>query len=366
MEPGGAWWPREPGAGSLPAAVWAIRAGVTQPAQKMTPPPVPRLEGKVVLTGASGFIGGRLREELTQGGAEVVTVRRKASKPGAGKSVELEYDDLAGLERLFEAERPDYVLHVAGATKGVSYDDFRRANVMPTENLLQALAAKHPQVKRFVYVSSLIAFGPSTLDKPHDESVERKPVEFYGKSKAEAEQVVESYAGKLPWTIVRPSGVYGPGDVDFFNYFREASSGRNVFFGNRQRWFSLVYVDDLIDAIFRAAAHPAAVGKGYMIGDEHLNWEQFQAHIVKHAGRKVFDLDLPAFLVGVAAFFGELATKVDKKPRLFNRNKAKLNDYEAWTCTSARARAELGWEPKVFAPEGVERTFRWYRENKWL
>lgn len=339
---------------------------MSQPAQKVSASPVPRLEGKVVLTGASGFIGGRLREELTQGGAEVVSVRRKASKPGAGRSVELEYDDLAGLERLFETERPDYVLHVAGATKGVTYEEFRRANVMPTENLLKAAAAKHPALKRFVHVSSLMAFGPSAVDKPHDEAAERKPIEFYGQSKAEAEQVVESYAGKLAWTIVRPSGVYGPGDADFFNLFREATKGRNVFFGNRQRWFSAVFVDDLLDAIFRAATHPAAVGKGYMIGDEHLSWEQFQAHIVKHAGRKVRDLDLPEVAVSVAAFFGELVSRVDGKPRLTNRNKARAGQQEAWTCTSVRARTELGWEPKVFAPEGVERTFRWYRENKWL
>ncbi len=339
---------------------------MSQPAEKLSSPPVPRLEGKVVLTGASGFIGGRLRERLTADGAEVVTIRRKASKPGQGKSVELEYDDLPALERLFEEERPDYVLHVAGATKGVTYDDFRRANVMPTVNLLQAAASRHPQLKRFVHVSSLMAFGPSAPDQPHDERVERRPIEFYGKSKAEAEAAVESYAGKLACTIVRPSGVYGPGDSDFFNLFREAAKGRNVFFGNRKRWFSLVFVDDLLDAVFRAATHPLAVGKGYMIGDEHLVWEDFQAQIVKHAGRKVSDLDLPEFFVPVAAFFGELVSRVDGKPRLMNRNKAKAGAQEAWTCSSALARQELGWEPKVLAPEGVERTFRWYRENKWL
>jgi nucleoside-diphosphate-sugar epimerase len=326
-----------------------------------------KLSGKVLLTGASGFVGGQLRERLTRDGAEVVTVRRKASKPGPGRSVEVEYDDAAALERLLADEKPDYLLHVAGATKGITYADFQHANVLPTRNLLEAAAKQQPALKRFVYVSSLTALGPNEPGKPHTESTERKPIEFYGQSKAEAEQVVESFTGKVGWSIVRPGGVFGPGDVDYFNLFKEVSKGRNVFFGNRKRAFSAVYVDDLIDAILLCALREEAAGKTFILGwEEPQTWEGFQQVLVEQGGRKVMTIDLPEFFVGVAAFFGELATRIDKKPRLFNQQKAKMGAQPSWVGTSEAAKKHLGWEPKLTVPEAVARTFSWYRENKWL
>lgn len=326
------------------------------------------ISGKVLLTGASGFIGGRLRDALLAQGADVVAIRRKGS-PAAkkGRSVECDYDDLSGLSRIVESEKPDFVLHVAGATKGVTYDDFRAANLMPTENLLRALETAHPAVKRFVHLSSLTAYGPSTKSRPLVEDDPRRPIEFYGQSKLEAEHAVESRGERIPWTILRPGGVYGPGDVDYFNLFREVEGGRNVFFGNRDRWFSAIYVDDCVDAILLAATHPAAAGQGFFLDDGvPLTWGQFQEAIVKASGRRVMTLSLPEFLVDVAAVGGELVTRIDGKPRLFNRQKAKMGAQEAWTSSSQKLRTRLGWAPRVGYEEGVRRAYAWYRDQKWL
>ena len=119
-------------------------------------------EAKVLLTGASGSIGSRLRERLLADGADVVAIRR-ADSPASkhGRSVVADYADRDALEALIADERPDYVLHVAGATKGVTYDDFRRANVVPTENLARAVRSKHPGIRRFVFISSQAAYGPA-------------------------------------------------------------------------------------------------------------------------------------------------------------------------------------------------------------
>lgn len=329
----------------------------------------PRLEGKVVLTGASGFIGGRLRERLLADGADVLSLRRRGSPPSkAGRSVELDYEDLPALERLFAVEQPRYVLHVAGATKGVRYDDFWRANVMPTQNLVRAAAPLQAGLERFTLVSSLAAYGPTVAGAPLHEASPRRPVEFYGKSKLEAEQVLEAQGeAGLRWTILRPAGVYGPGDVDYFQLFREASRGRNVFFGNREKLQSMIFVDDLVDAILLATLHPGAAGKGYLLSDDrHLTWAEFQGHIVAGSGRKAMTIDLPAFTVDLAAMFGELASRLDGKPRLFNRQKAIMGAQPAWTCTAAAARRDLGFVPQVSVEDGVSRTFAWYRENKWL
>jgi len=329
-----------------------------------------KLTGKALITGASGFIGGRLRDVLLEHGVDVVAIRRKSSpapKTKQGRSVEVEYDDLAGLERMIEVEKPDWVLHVAGATKGVTYDDFRRANVTPTQNLIAALRSKHPGVKRFVHVSSLASYGPSRPERPHTEEMAPSPIEFYGQSKLEAERAVEAAGSSIPWTVLRPGGVYGPGDTDYFNLFREIEAGRNVFFGNRKRWFSAVYIDDLIEAIVVSCTHEGARSRGFFVCDGvPITWEQFQEAIVAASGRRVLTVDLPELFVGVAAMGGELLTRMDKKPRLFNRQKAKMGAQDAWTCQSQGLRAATGWSSRIPLAEGVRRALLWYRQEKWV
>jgi nucleoside-diphosphate-sugar epimerase len=327
-----------------------------------------KLEGKVLITGASGFIGGRLRDALLEGGADVLSIRRKGSPPSKkGRSAEIEYADREGLRRLVRDEKPDYVFHVAGATKGVTYDDFRRANVMPTENLLEALRAEHPEVRRFVHLSSLTSYGPSSPARPLVETDPRRPIEFYGESKLEAERAIEAMGDSLAWTILRPGGVYGPGDVDYFNLFREVERGRNVFFGNRRRWFSAIYVDDLVEATLRAATHDGAKNRGFFACDGvPVTWERFQQAIVSASGKKVRTLDLPEMLVHAAALGGELVTRMDGKPRLFNRQKAKMGAQEAWTCSSAALREAIGWSSEIAVDEGAKRALAWYREEKWV
>ncbi len=326
------------------------------------------IEGKALITGASGFIGGRLRDALLESGLDVVAIRRQGS-PAAkrGRSVEAEYSDVASLSRVLRDEKPDYVFHVAGATKGVTYDDFRRANVIPTKNLIDAIAKEHPGIKRFIHVSSLTSYGPSSPTRPHIENDPRRPIEFYGQSKLEAEHAVEAMGDRVPWTILRPGGVYGPGDIDYFELFKEISHGRNVFFGNRKRLFSAIYVDDFIRATLLAAAHENAIGRGFFVCDDHpITWEQFQAAIVDAANRRVFDINLPEFLTHLAAFGGELATKIDGKPRLFNRQKLKMGAQEAWTCRSTAIREALGWTHEYPVGRGTRETLEWYRREHWV
>jgi nucleoside-diphosphate-sugar epimerase len=326
-----------------------------------------RIEGTVLITGASGFIGSHLRDALLDAGADVVALRRAGSPEAKrGRSAVVEYDDRDALRRLVEKERPAFVYHVAGATKGVTYEDFQRANVMPTRNLLDALREAYADTRRFVHVSSLTSYGPSTKDRPHREDSPRRPVEHYGRSKLEAEQIVEAEK-QVAWTILRPGGVYGPRDVDYFELFKSVERGWNFFFGNRERMFSGVYVDDLVRAALDAAERDETRQKGYFVCDgKPITWGEFQEHIVRASGRKVRTVNLPEVLVHLAALGGELATRIDKKPRLFNRQKAIMGAQEAWTCQHDALRADAGYAPEVDVIEGVKRTLAWYREQKWV
>ena len=324
--------------------------------------------GVVLITGASGFIGSRLRDALLDDGHDVVALTRAGSPaPRRGRAAAVDYSDRESLERVLREERPEVVFHVAGATKGVTYQHYQRGNVMPTQNLLEAVRRTHPGLRRFVHVSSLAAYGPSEPDNPKREHHERRPVEFYGQSKLEAELAVEAVGDELPWTIIRPPTVYGPGDADNLQLFKLAAQRLNLFWGNRGRHMSAVYVDDLIRGIREAAQHEAARGKGYFLCDGvPRTWGDYQQHIVAASGKRVLDLDLPELCLDVAAYFGELASKLDDKPRLLNRQKAVLGKQIAWTCAHDSARADFGYKPAVDVKEGMQRTFEWYREKRWL
>lgn len=328
---------------------------------------MPKLGGKVLITGASGFIGSRLREELLAAGSDVVAIRRPGSPASrVGRSLEADYSQVTDLERIMRAEKPDYVLHVAGVTKGSAYEDFRLGNVMPTRNLLTALRSEHPEPKRFVLVSSLSSYGPSATSAPHREENPPRPIEHYGESKLEAERVVENESGEVPWTIVRPSGVYGPGDVDYFNLFQSAMLGFNVFFGNRHRCMSVIYVDDCVRGILQAAQHEQSSEKGYFLtSDVQVTWEEFQEEVVRVVGRPVRTIDLPEQVMSVAAIGGELATRADKKPRLLNLQKARMGAQEAWTCAGDAAERDFGFTTEVDLAEGIRRTHEWYLDNDW-
>jgi len=328
---------------------------------------MPTLDGKALITGASGFIGSRLRDTLVASGCDVVSIRRAGSPASTGgRSVEADYGQVAELERIVDAEKPDYVLHVAGVTKGSSYEDFRQGNVMPTRNLLTAVRREHPMAKRFVLVSSLAAYGPSATLAPHRESDPPRPIEHYGESKLEAERVLEEEAAGVRWTILRPSGVYGPGDVDYFNLFKSAMLGWNVYFGNRDRCMSMIYVDDCVRGILQAARHEQTVRRGYFLSnEERVTWEQLQSEVVRAVGQPVRTLDLPKQVITAAAVIGEIATQIDRQPRLLNMQKARMGAQQAWTCSSDAARSDFGFDPQISLEEGVRRTHEWYAQNGW-
>jgi UDP-glucose 4-epimerase len=325
------------------------------------------LDGKVLLTGASGFIGGQLRDTLLREGADVVAIRRPGSPSSkAGRSVEVDFARVADLERVVASEKPDYVLHVAGVTKGTSYEDFRSGNVMPTRNLLAAVRREHPAIKRFVMVSSATSYGPAATSAPQREENPPNPIEHYGASKLEAERVVEEESGGVSWTILRPCAVYGPGDVDHFALFQGAVLGVNLFYGNRDRLMSWIYVDDCVRGILEAAAHASTVEKGYFLtNDRHFTWDQFQTEIAVAVGHKVRTVNLPAQVMWAIALAGEVATRVDKKPRLMNLQKARLGVQEAWTCSGDAARRDFGFSAEVYLAEGIRRTHEWYAEHGW-
>jgi len=326
---------------------------------------------RVLVTGSSGFVGSHLVEELVRRKYTVRVLLRSAGIPKWFRDLPLEiviagYNDAGALRKA--VDKVDIIFHVGGVTKALTPAGYLEGNALPTKALLDAVVAAKTRLKRFVLVSSHAMIGPvgSATESSCEDDVPH-PVEEYGRSKLAAELVARSYSHLVPVTIVRPPTVYGPRDVDCLEIFKMIKNGINLYYGNAKKYTSLIYVDDLVEGMIRAAISPQAVSRAYFIcNDEAVTWREFQTAVKKVMKRRALTLHVPACTTRIAVFFGELAMKCTKRPVILNREKAKLGRPRFWIASNKRARRELRFEPKHSMEEGLAITYRWYLDNGWL
>ena len=197
-------------------------------------------------------------------------------------------------------------------------------------------------------------------DAPH-------PVEAYGRTKLEAEQATLRAAESLPVTIVRPSAVYGPRDVDFLNIFKQATNRVAVYAAPADQLMSIVHVDDLVRAIIRAIEQPSARARTYFVGsDAPVSWRTLYDQIAELASTTHRAVHLPQSLLRVAGHAGDALSRIIGRAVLLNTNKVALAAPNWWLCDSTRAHDELGWRPEVDLQDGLRGTYLWYRQAGWL
>lgn len=301
----------------------------------------------VVVTGANGFIGRHLTAALAQRGHEVRPIIRT---------------DFSGDRFERAVDGADILIHAAGATRAPTRHRLRASNVALTQRALNA--ARTAGVRRFVFVSSQAAAGPAAaIDRPITEHDDPRPVEEYGISKRDAEQLVR--ASGVPAAIVRPAAVYGPGDRDFRALFALARRGMAIHPGNREQWISIVHVRDCVDGIIRAATVGDAIGRTYFLAnDAPVQWATlFDLARQAASARRVLDVEIPMPLVRFGALFGDAAARLTGKAGLLTTEKVRLGEAPYWICSNARARAELGFVPATPLDVGVAETYRWYLDN---
>lgn len=324
----------------------------------------------VLVAGASGFVGGHVVEALARGGMRPRCLVRKTSRLEFIQewSPELVYGDVASSASLeCPVEGVDGIVHCAGVTRALSLADYMRVNADGCENLYRACLARNPGVRRIVHVSSLAALGPSAEGKPVREGGERRPVSDYGRSKLAGHHVAEDYMGRLPITIVDPPAVYGPFDRTFLSYFAWAKRGFAPMIGREERWASLIYAKDLARAILACLESEKAVGNEYIVEDGRPHaWTEMAAAIGGAVRKSPRLLRLPLSFVKAACTVADVAAKYTGKPALLGRDKFKDLLQTSWTCSSDKIRADLSFAPRYSLEEGVEETYRWYTEHKWL
>lgn len=298
----------------------------------------------IALTGATGFIGDHLLRRLLEAGHEVRALTRREQPPAA--HVEWIAGDLAddaALDRLVSGCLA--VIHVAGVLNAPGRAGFEKGNVAGTAAILKAAASA--AVHRFVHVSSLAA---------------RKPqLSLYGASKARSEEIVSGAA--LPFAIVRPPAVYGPGDRETLDLFRMANKGF-VLLPPAGR-LSLIHVDDLARLLI-VLADPASETSltiepddGQPHGYSHIEFGRMLGVAV---GREVRTVSTPQPLLRLAARLDRLARGVHAK---LTPDRVAYFCHPDWVVSSAHP-APDEWEPRVDTVEGLADTATWYRAQGWL
>ncbi len=322
---------------------------------------------KILVTGATGFIGSHLTERLVEADNDVTCLVRKTSnlKWIKGLNVKLIYADCSDKESLEGVlGKFDYIYHTAGITKALSRDEYLRANYHATQNMIDTVARKNKGIKKFVYISSLSACGPGTNSKPLTEDEDPHPITDYGESKLLGEKAVKSWEDKLPVVIIRPSAVYGPRDRDIYFFFKLAKLGIIFIWG--ETYLSLCHVADLVEAIILAAENNKSSGIYFVSDGMAYSSIVVADKIAEAVGRNPLKVRVSKGLLYRIASIYEQWYRISQKPALINRGKVREMIQPYWICDISRARAELNYTPSVSLKEGIRMTAEWYIKNGWL
>ena len=338
---------------------------------------------KILITGASGFIGSFIVEEALKRGLETWAAVRGSSSKEYLQDERIHFIELnlSSKEQLVEQLRDhkfDYVVHAAGVTKCLNKSDFRRINTEGTKNLVLALLALQMPLQRFVYISSLSVFGAIREQQPYEEIRETdtpQPNTEYGRSKLEAEewldQLMEEEKRKkkevFPCVILRPTGVYGPREKDYFMMAKSIKGHSDFAVGYKRQDITFVYVTDVVQAVFLALEKGQAGRKYFLSDGEVYQSTTFSDLIHEELGCPWWiRITAPVWVLRIVTFFGEHIGHLTGKVTALNNDKYNILKQRNWRCDIQPAIDELGYQPQVKLEEGVRRSIIWYKENGWL
>ncbi len=323
-----------------------------------------------VVTGANGFVGSHLVDQLIKKNYRVRCITRKSSnlKWLDGKDVEI-FDcgllDKDGLRKAFEGA--EYVYHVAGVVKAKRAEGYFKGNVDTTRTLLEVAVEYKDKLKRFLIVSSQTAAGPSFSEDAIDENVPPHPITTYGRSKLAEEEVGKTFMEQLPITICRAPAVYGERDAEIFIFFQTFNKGLMTQIGFNEKKVSLIHVEDLVIGFIQAAESENAINQVYFISSEkYYTWEEIGAVTAKALNKKPMKIKIPHFLVFIIMAIAQFFALFTPKATILNIEKAKDITQPYWTCDTSKAMKDFGYRQNITIEEGIKRTCDWYKKMGWI
>jgi nucleoside-diphosphate-sugar epimerase len=327
---------------------------------------------RLLITGATGFIGGFLVEEAVKQGYEVIVSKRKNSDISQINHlpitfVELDLSSVDQMSSILSKVKPDFIINNAGLTKSKHQSELNKINAEYAEHLAIAAMQSVPDLKKYVYISSLASYGPAdtknadVIIDAHDP----QPVTMYGISKLLAEKKLKNI-DRLPYIILRPTAVYGPREKDLYTVFKMVNNGLALYSGNGKQKLTFVYIDDLVQFIL-AVCKIEVSQKSYFVCDgKNYTSIELNKFIATSLCKKTVKFGLPLPILTLVATVSELVGKISGKVPPLNLDK--LNEIKAnnWQCDVETLIKDTGYKPQTFLEEGIAKTVNWYKNNNWL
>lgn len=332
---------------------------------------------KILITGASGFIGSFLCEKAGNLGYEVwAGVRNSSSRKYLNikglNFIELSFEDKILLSEQLSAylksNSPfDYIIHNAGVNKAPKKENYFQSNYLNTKNFIEVLSEMSIIPEKFIYTSSLAAFGPANESNPDIIKLDQKPVpvNLYGKSKLMAEEYIRSVEG-LNYIILRPTGVYGPRDKDYFQLFNIINRGFEVYIGTLKQKLTFIYLDDLINAYFLALSSDKSKTSFFVSESKWYYTCDFYAKIKNELNKRTIRVVIPLWLIRPLAAINDYIGRITGNYPTLNNDKLAILKAKNWYCETSQLEKELNFKTEYDLDSGIKATIKWYRENGWL
>jgi len=331
----------------------------------------------LLITGATGFTGKFLLNEAQKNNYEIIALVRKSSDVKYLKERGINYIevDLANkvllLQELINLKNkvgiPDLIIHNAGVTKARRKEDYLVGNTDLTIALVNSIIAVELIPKKFIYTSSLAAIGPGDRISlsPISEERPQNPVTYYGESKRMAEDFIRLNPD-FPWIIIRPTAVYGPGDGDTLMLFKGIKMGVEMSATKTEQQLSFVYVEDMAKAYFEVA-EKSPLHESYNLSDgNNYSSQELNSYLKKVMSKKTIKIKVNPNILKVTAFGSEIVSLFSGKSSILNRNKVNELKEINWKVDASKIQEKIGFKAETFLEEGLEKTYKWYKDNGWI
>jgi nucleoside-diphosphate-sugar epimerase len=305
----------------------------------------------IAITGATGFVGAVLTRRLAAAGRKIRALIRPTSNHKRPVDIDVKWiegdlGDSESLRRLVHGA--DAVVHCAGAVRGATRPQFNRVNVDGTACLVKSAVEQHP-TPSFLLISSLAA--------------RESHLSPYAASKRAGENVLVEKSDKLFWTVLRPSAIYGPGDRELMPVFHWMKKGIAPILGSGNNRFSLLYVEDLAEAIVKWLDRKSNPACTYELHDGQpggYSWRDVIDTVTRLRQEKsVVAIRIPLVVARLFAILNLIGARAIGYAPMLTPGKVRELRHTNWVCDNTAFNAATGWTPKILLAEGLQRTLRW-------